>query len=282
MERLQKVLAQAGIASRRKCEEYITAGRVSIDGSVVRELGVKVDPLQSIIRVDGQRLKAEPPLYLLVNKPRGVLSSDAPEEGHPRVVDLVRGIEQRLFLVGRLDLDSEGLIILTNDGALANRLAHPRYEVPKTYAVEIDGSLAPEEIDRMQKGVHLAEGAVRFEEVRVRRAGRERSSVLVVLRHGMNREIRRVFARLGHPVRRLRRVAIGRLSDPALEPGDYRKLTPREVEVLRHDAGTVSGQRSAVSSAGGRGRTDKRSQTGPTRRTGPTSVRTPATRTRTS
>jgi len=232
MERLQKILASAGIASRRKCEELITAGRVTVDGAVVRELGTKADAATSDIRCDGERVRPDRPLYFLVNKPRGLVCSNAPERGRARVVDLVRGVEQRLFTVGRLDVDSEGLVIVTNDGALANRLAHPRYEVPKVYVVEIDGSLTPEEVRKLKKGVYMANGVARFDEVSTRPAGRNRSGVRVVLRQGLNREVRRAFAALGHRVRRLRRVAIGRLTDDSLEPGEYRKLTARDLAAL--------------------------------------------------
>jgi len=235
MERLQKILAKAGIASRRKCEELITAGRVTIDGTVVRELGTKADPATSLIRCDGERIKTEAPLHFLVNKPRGLVCSNAPEGGRNSVVGLIHGVEQRLFTVGWLDVDSEGLVIVTNDGALANRLAHPRYGVAKVYAVEIDGALTAESLAKLKKGVYLAEGVVRFDEVSSRPAGR-RSSVRVVIRQGLNREIRRAFAALGHRVRGLRRTAIGRLTDSDLQPGAYRKLTAEELAMLGEDA----------------------------------------------
>ena len=239
MERLQKILARAGIASRRKCEELITAGRVTVDGEVVRELGTKADLSASVVCGDGERVKAPALSYFLVNKPRGVVCSNATDGGHPRVVDLFRGVDRRLFTVGRLDVESEGLLIVTTDGELANRLAHPRYGVPKTYVVDIDGVLGVDEIAQLKRGVHLAEGSVRFAELRAKPAGRNRSSVRVVLRQGLNREVRRAFAALGHRVRRLRRVAIGRLSDPGLRPGKYRKLSAGELAMLREDTGLL-------------------------------------------
>ncbi len=237
MERLQKVLARAGIASRRKSEEYILAGRVTVDGKVVRELGTKVDPAVQDIRCDGQRLRPEPKLYFVVNKPRGMVCSNVSEGGRPRVIDLFPGVEQRLFTVGRLDVESEGLLIVTNDGEFANRLMHPRYGVRREYMVEIDGVLSDEGRAKLLKGVHLAEGPVRFETVESKAFGRERSEVRVVIRQGVNREIRRAFARVGCRVRRLRRVAIGRLSAPELRPGAFRKLRPAELAMLREDAG---------------------------------------------
>jgi 23S rRNA pseudouridine2605 synthase len=235
MERLQKILARAGVASRRKCEELIVAGRVTVDGAVVRELGTKADAAASTIRCDGERIKAETPMHFLVNKPRGLVCSNVPEGGRPRVVDLIQGVEQRLFTVGRLDVESEGLVIVTNDGALANRLAHPRYGVAKTYVVDVDGTLTPEEIAKLKKGVYLAEGAVRFDDISSRSAGRGKSSVRVIIRQGLNREIRRAFAALGHRVRRLRRIAIGPLTDADLQPGSHRKLTADELAALDHD-----------------------------------------------
>ena len=239
MERLQKILARAGVASRRKCEAFIAAGRVTVDGAVVRELGAKADPARHEIRCDGERIRPEKPLYFLVNKPRGMVCSRAADGGHRRVADLFGGIEQRLFTVGRLDADSDGLLLVTNDGELANRLAHPRYGVRKVYEAEVDGVLSAEAAGRLKKGVHLSDGLVRFDTVTARAAGRGRSRVRVVLRRGLNREIRRAFAAVGHRVRRLRRVAIGELSDPALRPGAYRKLSAGELAMLREDAGLV-------------------------------------------
>jgi len=236
LERLQKVLARAGVGSRRKCEEYITAGRVSVDGKVVRELGAKADASENIVCCDGERIKPEPRLYFLINKPRNVVCSNVPEGGHVRVTDLIPGVEQRLFTVGRLDVDSEGLIIITNDGELANRLAHPRYEVERVYMVEIDGVLTPADSAKLRKGVHLAEGVVRFQHVSSKPVGRARSRVKVVIRQGLNREIRRAFAATGHRVRRLRRVAIGPISDAALRPGAYRKLSEKELSLLRQES----------------------------------------------
>ena len=232
MERLQKILARAGIASRRKCEELIVAGRVTVDGAVVRELGTKADPSASVIRCDGERIKAEAQMHFLVNKPQGLICSNVPERGYPCVVDLIQGVEQRLFTVGRLDVESEGLVIVTNDGALANRLAHPRYGVAKTYVVEVDGLIAAEDVAKLRKGVYLAEGSVRFDEVSAKPFGRGKSSVRVVIRQGLNREIRRAFAAIDCRVRRLRRVAIGALTDADLKPGSYRKLTKPELAAL--------------------------------------------------
>jgi len=236
MERLQKILARAGIASRRKCEELILAGRVTVDGTVMRELGCKADPDANVVRCDGEIVRPETALHVLLNKPRGFVCSNTREGGHPRVIDLVGAAQQRLFTVGRLDVDSEGLVIATNDGDLANRLAHPRYGVSKTYIVDVSSTITSDDIAKLRKGVHLAEGMVRFDEVHVGALGRGGSRVRIVIRHGLNREIRRVFAALGHKVRRLRRIAIGSVSDDDLKPGAHRKLTPGELKRLQTEA----------------------------------------------
>jgi pseudouridine synthase len=234
MERLQKILARAGIASRRKCEELIAAGRVTVDGAVVRELGSKADPAENDIRCDGQPVKPEPFVYYLVNKPRGMECTHGETGGgRPSVFELFAGVAQRLFAVGRLDADSEGLLIVTNDGAFANRVAHPRYEVPKTYEVTLDAVPTPEQVAELRRGVYLAEGKVRFAEVRVRRLGRDRAVARVVLKEGLNREIRRAFAALGLKVRRLRRTAIGGIEDRRLRSGGRRKLSRQEIDQLR-------------------------------------------------
>lgn len=237
MDRLQKVLARAGVASRRKCEEYITAGRVAVDGDVVCELGTKVDPATQVITCDGERVRPEPLIHLLLNKPAGVVCSSEPDGGHTPITELVRGIEQRLFTVGRLDADSEGLVLLTNDGELANRLTHPRYQVPKTYEVETDGRLSAGQVARLTKGVRLPDGVARFDEISVQKSRDGRSRARVVLHQGLNREIRRAFGAVGRGVIRLRRVAIGRLTAPGLRPGARRKLTKRELATIREDAG---------------------------------------------
>lgn len=233
MERLQKVLARAGVDSRRKCEEYITTGRVTVDGKVARELGTKVDPQEQVIRCDGQLVRSEPPVYFLLNKPQGFVCS-AVRQGEARsVMEIFKSINQRLFTVGRLDVDSEGLIIVTNDGELANRLAHPRYQVAKEYVVDINGVVTREAIAKLKKGVHLSDCVVRFDSVEAKSFEHSRAVARVVLREGLNREIRRAFAALGMEVRRLRRVAIGPVQDDTLKPGQFRLLTPRELELIR-------------------------------------------------
>ena len=227
------MLARAGLGSRRECEVLIQQGRVMVDGREVKELGTRVDPAQQRIKVDGEALQLEKPAYYLLNKPRGFLTTNYDPAGRPRVVDILRGVPQRLFSVGRLDEDSEGLLLFTNDGALTNRLTHPRYGVPKTYVVEVAGKPTSDDLDKMRRGIYLSDGKVSVD--RVRRMGtRGKSTQLeVVLSEGRNREIRRMFARLGHKVMRLRRTAIGPISDQGLQPGEYRKLRPDELASLR-------------------------------------------------
>jgi 23S rRNA pseudouridine2605 synthase len=230
-ERLQKVLAAAGIGSRRECEDYIRDGRVEVNGQVVRQLGVRVDPLVAEIRVDGVRLPRPDRFYYAVNKPPGVLSTNLDPAGRPRVIDIV-GSPHRLFSVGRLDQSSEGLILLTNDGEFANRLAHPRYGVEKTYRVVVAGQPSRESLQRLLKGVHLAEGVARVAAVHVKKRYKQSTELEVVLDEGRNREIRRVLAHIGHKVMRLRRIAIGPLHLGELPTGAFRPLTSREIQML--------------------------------------------------
>ena len=230
--RLHKVLAEAGIGSRRKCEEIIQEGRVEVDGEFVTELGTSVDPAKQEIMVDGQRIRARRKQYFILNKPVGVVSTNFDQEGRTRVIDLVPQ-DERLFTIGRLDRQSEGLIIITNDGELANHLAHPRYGVPKTYHVEVAGAVSVEEIKMIQSGVYIAEGFVKAESCRLKQK-RGKSSILeIVLREGKNREIRRLLAKVGHKVLRLKRISIGPLKLGEVPAGSFRELKPSEVKALR-------------------------------------------------
>ncbi len=199
--RLQKVMARAGIGSRRHCEELIAAGRVQIDGRTVTELGTKVAPGQQVM-VDGTPLGQTRLVHYLVNKPVGVVSTNYDPSGRPRVIDLLPQVNERLFTVGRLDMSSEGLILVTNDGELANRLAHPRYGVEKTYLVQVAGSPDREVLATLRRGVHLAEGLARAAQVRVKKSLARSALLEIVLSEGKNREIRRILAKVGHKVLR--------------------------------------------------------------------------------
>lgn len=232
VERLHKVLAHAGIASRRECERIIAAGRVTVNGEVVREMGVRVDLEKDDIQCDGAPVRPEMPVYFLLNKPKGYVCTNADEQGRRRAVDLLDRVPQRIYTVGRLDIDSEGLIILTNDGEFSNLMSHPRHQVPKTYWAEVGGKLNEEGLKQLRKGVWLAEGRTRGAQIRVRRAGVKHCTLEITIREGKNREIRRVLAKVGHPVRKLRRVRIGPISDKGLKSGRYRPLRSWEVQRL--------------------------------------------------
>jgi len=247
--RLQKILASAGFGSRRQCEELIEQGRVEVNGRIAK-LGTKVQ-LGNVsphpgggkvsphpggckveIKVDGERLKSAKPVYLALFKPKGYLCTNADQQNRARAIDLVPSTFGRLFLIGRLDKDSEGLILLTNDGALSERLTHPKYAVPKVYRVQVAGELTEESVRQLRKGVHLAEGFAKAAHVVIK--GRHKQSTILdmTLTEGMNREVRRLLARLGHKVMTLIRIAVGPVKLGKMLPGEWRKLTQAEVERL--------------------------------------------------
>ncbi|HSY15875.1 MAG TPA: pseudouridine synthase [Jatrophihabitantaceae bacterium] len=231
--RLQKVLAAAGVASRRNSEQLIVDGRVSVDGRIVDQLGARVDPLTAVVHVDGVRVVVRDDLvYLALNKPVGVLSAMSDDRGRPTVGDLVADLDPRLFHVGRLDADSEGLLLLTNDGDLAHLLMHPSFGVVKTYLADV-----PAPIDRTVKqtllnGVELEDGPAKLDSFRVVQTSAGRALVEVSLHEGRNRIVRRLLAEVGHPVQRLVRTAIGPLRLGSLRPGAIRELTRAEVGAL--------------------------------------------------
>ena len=249
-ERLQKVLAAAGIGSRRECEELIEAGRVEIDKKVVVELGTRVDPLRQEVRVDGVPMTQPKRYYFMVNKPPGVVSTNRDPDGRTRVIDLVRS-EERLFPVGRLDRTSEGLILVTNDGELSNRLTHPRYGVSKTYRAEVLGRPTVPQLEQLRRGVHLADGIARVTSIDVKKRLKKSTVLEIVLQEGKNREIRRILARIGHKVLRLKRVAFGSLQLARLPLGEFRKLTRDEVLELEKTVRSAS-KRTQNNSAGSR------------------------------
>ena len=230
-QRINKLLAAAGLGSRRQVDELITDGRVEIDGKTITQVGVKVDADTAKISVDGEPLKRHRPLYFAVHKPAGVLCTNSDPEGRPRVIDLVPG-QNRLFPVGRLDSSSTGLILLTNDGELAQRLAHPRNSVPKSYYVVVAGQVEMDSMRRLQRGIYLAEGFARVDGAKIRRVRKGCTEIEITLSEGKNREIRRVLARLGHKVITLRRLAIGPLRLATLPEGSYRPLSQEEVAQL--------------------------------------------------
>ncbi len=243
MERLQKVLAHAGVASRRACEDLIRQGRVQVNGQVVTEMGTRVDPARDEIRVNGRRLpSAESHVYIMLNKPQGYLSTTRDPHGRPTVLDLLT-IEARVYPVGRLDVDSEGLLLLTNDGALTQRLTHPRYGHEKEYWVLVDGRPNKRVLHRLRQGVKVEGEKLQADEITVlRRSHWRREPVAngtwlkIVLHQGHKRQVRRMCAVVGHPVQRLIRVRFGPLRLGRLEPGQWRHLSHREIMALRKEA----------------------------------------------
>ncbi|RPH49332.1 MAG: rRNA pseudouridine synthase [Planctomycetota bacterium] len=233
VERLHKVLANSGVASRRACELLISAGQVTVDGKVVTEMGFKVDPAKNKIMFGGQRIKPPRPITLILNKPNKTVTTTKDEAGRRTVMQYVQHIKERVYPVGRLDWDSEGLLVMTNDGDLANLLTHPRYGVARTYHVVVRGELKPEVLERMQKGVWLSEGKTGPIKILIKKRDRESAVVEVTVHEGMNREVRRVFARFGLKVKHLKRLRVGPLVLGHLPTGAIRLLTPQEVESLR-------------------------------------------------
>jgi|ERR1051326_546508 23S rRNA pseudouridine2605 synthase len=233
MERLNKVLAHAGVGSRRHCDALISAGRVTVDGHVVRELGIRVDTQTQRVTVDGEPIHEERHVYWLVNKPRGFLSTNRDPGQRPRVIDLVPHISQRVYTVGRLDESSEGAVLLTNDGDLAFALMHPRFGVAKTYLAQVSGHPTPETLQRLTSGMWLSVGRVKAAAVKRLKTQGESTWLRIVLREGKNREIRRMLAGLEHKVLTLKRVAIGPVELGTLRRGKSRKLSVEEVEALR-------------------------------------------------
>jgi 23S rRNA pseudouridine2605 synthase len=231
--RLQKVLAAAGLGSRRACEVLIAEGRVSVDGQIVREQGMRVDPGTAVIRVDTMRINtASDRVYLALNKPAGMVTAMTDPEGRPSVGDLVANRKERLFHVGRLDADTEGLLLLTNDGELAHRLSHPSFEVPKTYLAEVLGPVARDVGRRLREGVDLEDGVVRVDAFRLVDSSGNRVLLEVVLHEGRKHVVRRLLAEVGHPVQRLVRTSVGPVKLGDQRAGKLRPLTRRELAEL--------------------------------------------------
>ncbi|WP_370289105.1 pseudouridine synthase [Nocardioides sp.] len=228
--RLQKLLAQSGVASRRRCEELMLDGEVEVDGEVVTRLGTKVDPRTAVVKVSGRRL---PPIsdhvYLVLNKPRGVVSTMSDPEGRRTLADLVAERPERLFHVGRLDTDTSGLLLLTNDGDFAHRMAHPSFEVEKTYVAEVTGKLTKATVAALLAGVTLDDGPVTVRRARVIDSTGERSIIELVIHEGRNRIVRRLLDQVGHPVRRLSRTRFGPVELGTLGAGTLRELTDAEL-----------------------------------------------------
>ncbi|RJX22906.1 MAG: rRNA pseudouridine synthase [Desulforudis sp.] len=233
VERLQKILARAGLASRRHSEEIILAGRVSVNGKIVRELGVKADPSRDDIRVDGKPVRSEDKVYLLLYKPRGYVTTTSDPQSRRKVTDLLGGLSQRVFPVGRLDYDSEGLLLLTNDGNLSYVLTHPKFHLPKTYQIQVEGIPGADVLERFRSGIDLDDGPTAAARVRVLRSQEAKTLVEMTIFEGKNRLIRRMWEAVGHPVIRLKRTRFANLTLRGLRPGAHRELTSAELAQLR-------------------------------------------------
>jgi 23S rRNA pseudouridine2605 synthase len=231
-QRLQKVLAAAGVDSRRKCEELILDGAVRVNRKVVDKLPAFVDPEKDVITVNGKKIRAARKVYFLLNKPKGVICTNSDPQGRKRAIDIVQSGE-RIFCVGRLDADTTGLIILTNDSELSNILTHPRYEIAKTYVVKVKGEIKPEQIEKLKKGVWFAEGKTGRASVKILKGSRKESLIEITIRQGLNRQVRRMLAKVGLPVKSLTRTRIGKLTIRGLGIGKFRALTKAEVAYLK-------------------------------------------------
>ncbi|MBC7595912.1 MAG: rRNA pseudouridine synthase [Kineosporiaceae bacterium] len=228
--RLQKFLAQSGVASRRRCEDFMSAGRVEVNGEIITQMGARVNPLTDLVRVDGKRLP--PPsdhAYLVLNKPRGIVSSMADEHGRPDLSGIVANREERLFHVGRLDTDTSGLLVLTNDGDFAQRLAHPSFEITKTYVALVDGTVRDSIGPLLKKGVMLDDGQAQVDRFIVKDVSRGSSLVELDIHMGRNRIVRRMLAEVGHPVRELTRTGFGPIHLGGLRSGVMRELSRDEL-----------------------------------------------------
>lgn len=234
-QRLQKVLAAAGVDSRRNCEELIISGVVRVNRKVVDELPAFVDPDTDVITVHGKRIHAARKVYYLLNKPKGVICTNSDPQGRKKAIDIIRSPD-RIFCVGRLDIDTTGIIILSNDSELANKLTHPKYGLAKTYVVGVKGLITGPQIEKLKKGIWLAEGKTGRASAKILKRGHKESLIEVSIRQGLNRQVRRMLAKVGLPVKSLKRTRIGKLTSRGLGVGKYRRLTRGEVEYLKKTA----------------------------------------------
>jgi 23S rRNA pseudouridine2605 synthase len=234
LERIQKILAKAGIASRREGERMVMEGRVMVNGKVIDALGFKADPLKDHIKVDGKRIALfEPKMALLLNKPRGYLSTVKDPEGRPTVLDLLKNVRCRIYPVGRLDFDAEGLLLLTNDGELANILAHPKFSIPKTYLVKVRGVPEEKKLARLKRGVMLEDGKARVISCSILRHREKNSWLRVVVTEGRSHLVKRICAAIGHSVLKLKRIQLGPIQLGDLPFGQFRYLTAEELKKLK-------------------------------------------------
>ena len=239
-ERLQKILSRAGIASRRAAEQMILDGRVAVDGKIVTELGVKFDTAINKISVDGKIISySEEKIYILLNKPQNILSSAKDDRGRTTVVDLITDVNERIYPVGRLDYDTEGLILLTNDGELMNALLHPKFQINKTYLAKVTGNVTKDKLELLQKGIQLDDGITAPVIVRVIGKSSTEAKIEITIHEGRNRQVRRMFSAIGCEVNKLKRIKFANLTINDLKIGQYRRLTKLELENLYQMAGII-------------------------------------------
>ena len=262
--RLQKILSQAGIASRRAAEKLIAEGRVTVNGTTVREMGTKADPANDDVRVDGRRVKAaQRPRYILLNKPSGYVTTRSDPQRRPTVIDLLRGVREYVYPVGRLDYDTEGLLLFTNDGDLAAKLTHPRHGIERTYEARVAGMPDEDALERLRKGIPLDGKRTLPAQVALLSRGPAKTGpygrggrngvLLITIREGRNRQVRRMCEAVGHPVDKLKRTKIGPLSDRQLKPGQWRELGDREITMLKALASRPLPDRARQAAASPRG-----------------------------
>jgi len=231
-QRLQKVLAAGGVASRRKCEELILEGAVRVNRKVVDKLPAFVDPQKDIITVNGKKIRPAQKVYFLSNKPKGVICTNYDPQGRKKAIDLVRSRE-RIYCVGRLDADTTGLIILTNDSELTNRLTHPKYELSKTYVVQVKGIIDSQIVERLKKGIWLAEGRTSRSSIKILKKSPKESAIEITIRQGRNRQVRRMLVKVGLKVKSLKRTKVGKLNTRGVGVGKFRPLTKTEITYLQ-------------------------------------------------
>ena len=232
-QRLQKILAAAGIDSRRKCEELILEGSVEVNGKLIDTLPAFADPDKDTIKVNGRKIRFEQKVYYLLNKPKGVICTNHDPQGRKKAIDYIR-TDKRIFCVGRLDVETTGIIILTNDSELSNKLTHPKYGLPKKYVAEVKGEISTEQIEKLKKGIWLAEGKTNKATIKIVNRNFKKSIVEISIKQGLNRQIRRMFAKVGLNVKSLSRTHIAKLDSKGLGVGKFRSLTPKEIIYLKN------------------------------------------------
>lgn len=233
MERLQKFMAACGVASRRKCEELIVDGRVTVNGQVIQELGYQIDPINDKVKVNGKTIATEDKVYILLNKPIGYVTTASDPQNRKIVLDLLKGVTHRVYPVGRLDIDTSGLLLLTNDGELAHKMTHPKFELDKVYVAQVKGIPSKQALQKLQEGIMLEDGMTAPAQVKLMQMEDEVATIEIIIHEGRNRQVRRMFETIGHPVKKLHRKRVGFLTLKNLKSGTFRHLEPNEIMQLK-------------------------------------------------